>query len=136
MAVPRYVLDANVIVRFLAGDHPEHTKRSAAVIEQAERGEAELVLLPWVLAEAVYVLGSVYEVNRRKVAEALTEFIGGPGIATEDSAVVADALDRYAKRKVDFADALLAAYAAARGLAAASFDRDLDRFTDITRHEP
>ncbi|MHB1156943.1 MAG: hypothetical protein ACYC26_08900 [Phycisphaerales bacterium] len=76
------------------------------------------------------------EVNRKIVAETLGAFTGGVGIVTEDQPIVVDALHRFAGTKVDFADALLAAYAAARRQSPASFDRDLDRFGDIQRLEP
>ncbi|MHB1158645.1 MAG: PIN domain-containing protein, partial [Phycisphaerales bacterium] len=114
MPVPTYLLDANVIVRFLAADHAGHLERARQLIARAEAGEVELVIMPWVLAETVYVLAGVYEVNRKIVAETLETFTGGVGIVTEDQPIVVDALHRFAGTKVDFADALLAAYAAAR----------------------
>ncbi|MBL4701683.1 PIN domain-containing protein [bacterium AH-315-I18] len=136
MARETYLLDANVIVRFLAADHSKHLEKAKQLISRAEMGEIELIVMPWILAEVVYVLSSVYSVPRKVVAEALEVFVGGVGITVEDHDVIIDALHRFAKTKVDFADALLAAYSAARNLQPASFDRDLDRFGDIKRLVP
>ena len=49
---------------------------------------------------------------------------------------VLDALTRYEKKNVDFAEALLAAEAVALGVRPASFDRDLASFPDVKRLEP
>jgi predicted nucleic acid-binding protein len=49
---------------------------------------------------------------------------------------VLDALARYKARNVGFPDALAAATAADESIPVASFDRDLDKFTDIQRYEP
>lgn len=136
MADPIYLLDANVIVRFLAADHADHLERAKRMIARAESGRVELVVLPWIMAEVVYVLTGVYGMDRKAVAEALRAFSDGVGITVEDHAVIVDALGRFTDTKVDFADALLAAYAAHRSIPPASFDHDLDRFADIHRFEP
>ncbi|MFA7237251.1 MAG: PIN domain-containing protein [Phycisphaeraceae bacterium] len=135
MADP-YLLDTNVIVRFLAADSADQLERAKRLIARAESGQVELVVLPWVMAEVVYVLTGVYDVDRKAVADALRTFAGGVGITVEDHTIIMDALQRFAKTKVDFANALLAAYAAARDTPPVSFDRDLDRFPDIRRLEP
>ena len=50
--------------------------------------------------------------------------------------LLVDALLRFRDHGVDFADAWLAARAARDGQHVASFDRDLDKFRDVKRHEP
>lgn len=136
MPVEKYLLDANVIIRFLAADHSEHLEKAKQLVSKAEIGKIELVIMPWIVAEVVYVLSSVYGVDRKVLAEVLEVFLGGVGITTEDYDVVIDALHRFAKTKVDYADALLAAYSVARQLSPASFDRDLDKFKDVHRLNP
>ena len=49
---------------------------------------------------------------------------------------IMNALLRYKNQPVDFPDARRATLAAQRKIPAASFDKDLDRFPDVTRHEP
>lgn len=136
MADPIYLLDANVIVRFLAADHADHLEHAKRLVARAESGHVELVVLPWVMAEAAFRLTKFYGMDRKAVAEALRAFSDGVGITVEDHAVIVDALRRFADTKVDFPDALLAAYAADRSIPPASFDHDLDRFADIHRFEP
>jgi len=50
----------------------------------------------------------------------------------EERSVLEDALARFAHRKIDFADAYLAALAVHRDATVASFDRDLIRTEDVT----
>ena len=108
------------------------------LFQAATRGEARLLLEESIVAEAVYVLQSVYKKSRTDIADALQALVRrAPAIHTDRQAVLNDALDRYRRQsQVDFADALLAALAAEKQVPVASFDHDLDRVSDIMRYEP
>ena len=108
------------------------------LFQAASRGEVRLLLEESIVAEAVYVLHSVYKQSRTDIADALQAIVRrAPAIQSERPAVLNDALDRYRQQsQVDFADALLAALAVEKQMSVASFDRDLDRFSDVTRFEP
>lgn len=133
---PAFLLDTNVLIRFLVGDDAAQLAKAKQLFAEAEKGECELVIRPWIVAEAVYVLEGVYALDRAKVVAHLGRLIRSAGIRADDEACILDALDRFEKKKVDFADALLAAESVARGMRPASFDRDLDRFADVKRLEP
>ncbi len=130
------LLDANVIVRFLVQDDPTQSPAATGLFVRAERREFLLHLDSLAVAEVVYVLIGRYGRSRTDVANALLTLIQNPGVETADAGIVTDALWRFASANVDFADAWLAARAAQAGHAVASFDRDLDRFKDLRRHEP
>lgn len=74
--------------------------------------------------------------HRESARQPLLDLIENPGIAVEDASVLRDALKRFKSASVDFPDALIAALAADGNVPVASFDRDLDKFKDITRFEP
>ena len=131
-----FLLDANVLVRFLVQDDPKQSAATTALFERAERREVVLHLEALVLAETVYVLMGRYGRNRTEVAEVLLALIQNAGVETMDEEVVTDALQRFAACNVDFSDAWLAARAAQLGRAVASFDHDFDQFRDIRRFEP
>ncbi len=133
---PRFLLDTNVLVRFFTGDDASQLAKAKLLLTAAENGQCELVLRPWVLAETVYVLEGVYQLDRAQVADHLRRLIRSAGIVADDEACLLDALARFAAKKVDFADALLAAESVARGMRPASFDKDPDRFSDVKRLEP
>jgi predicted nucleic-acid-binding protein len=103
---------------------------------QAERGECELILTPWILAEVIFAATSVYEADRATTAGFLRKLIDGNGIVVMERAMVIDALDRFAAKNVDFAGALLASQAASLKIGSASFGRYFDKFKGIERYEP
>lgn len=131
-----YLLDANVILRFLTQDHPQFSKAATALFEQAAAKEIVLEIDPLILAEVIYSLEGYYQKTREDIANALLRLVSSPGIDAERRPVIMDALFRYRNCNVDFADAWLAALAVAKKTPAASFDRDLDKFKDVTRFEP
>lgn len=107
-------LDANVILRFLLNDHPDHSLRAKTLIEKAERGETTLRITQHIISEVVYVLESQgYE--RKEVSDALMQFISISGIEMENADEVMTALIWYRDKNVDFSDALLYAVSSSRG---------------------
>jgi predicted nucleic acid-binding protein len=131
---PAYLLDSNVVVRFLAKDHPEHLEKAKKLMAQAEEGTCELVLAPWIVAEVLYTLISFYGADKKQTCDALLALMMSGGIRTLDEEIVVDALKRFREKNVDFADAMLAAQAVAMKIQPASFDSDLDKFADVKRH--
>jgi predicted nucleic acid-binding protein len=130
------ILDANVLVRFLVQDVPPQAKAARKLVEQAESGALLLVVDPMIIAETVYVLTSFYKKPREAVADALMAFVQSDGVSVAEESRLVDALRRFQRSSVDFADAWLAATAAETHREVASFDRDLDRFADVKRFEP
>jgi predicted nucleic acid-binding protein len=57
-------VDSNVLVRHLTGDPPHQAKRATAFLRDGE----DLIVVDLVVAEVVYVLESVYELERERVA--------------------------------------------------------------------
>ena len=133
-----YLIDTNVILRFLRRDQPVMAAAAEALFARAERGEVRLVLDSLILAEVVFVLQSYYKVGRETIADALLDMINsGVGVETDRPALLNNALERYRRHpQVDFGDAMLGALAAEQNIPVASFDRDLDRFKDVVRFEP
>jgi predicted nucleic acid-binding protein len=132
-----YLLDANVILRFLRRDEPRMVAATDALFARAERGEVRLLLDSVILAEVLFVLRSFYKLRREAIAETLLDFVNNGGaIETERTALLTDALERYRHETVDFADAFLAALAVEKQIPVASVDRDFDRFNDVERFEP
>lgn len=131
-----YQLDANVLLRFLRDDHQDHSARARRFIEDANRGKFVLEVSAVTVAEIFYALKAAYRVDRRMAAETLAAVLNTPAFYLSERRRVFDALSRVQKANVDFGDAYLAACAAERGIPVASFDRDMERFEDIKRHEP
>jgi len=80
-------IDANVILRYLLGDHPEYSPRAAEIIETSA-----VFAACEVLCEVVYVLGGVYSVDRNTIKEKLIEFISLDTVVVDDVRVLTVAL--------------------------------------------
>jgi predicted nucleic acid-binding protein len=39
-----FLIDTNVIIRYLVGDHPEFLKQATELFEQVERGDTKIVI--------------------------------------------------------------------------------------------
>lgn len=132
----RLILDTNVLVRFLVQDDPKQSAGAAKLIATAQSGDTELVLDRMVVTELIYVLMGHYKRVRVDVANTILAIVQSPFVRADDESLLIDALLRFRDHGVDFVDAWLSAKAAALTLPIASFDRDLDKFKDVTRHEP
>jgi len=132
----RYVLDTNILVRFLRNDHPTMSAAATALFLESSTGKTELVLDPVIVAETAFVLTRFYKQSRTDVADALRDLITGCRLKGRNQEITLDALARFKTQPVDFPDALAAAIAAGEGVPVASFDLDFDRFSDIERFEP
>jgi predicted nucleic-acid-binding protein len=93
-------IDANVVVRYLTGDHPRQSRKAKELIDRRPVFVATTVLL-----ETEWVLRSVYGLGPQDAARALTAFAGLTNVNLEDAGLAAKALG-WAAQGLDFADAL------------------------------
>jgi predicted nucleic acid-binding protein len=125
------LVDTNILLRFFTGDPPEMAERARALIEQADSGKLQIEIPALIVAETIYTLESFYEMPRADVCEKLLVFLRSRGISPHEPDIVVDALERYRTLPVHFADAYLAAIAAANKQPVYSFDHDFARFKDV-----
>jgi predicted nucleic acid-binding protein len=130
--VKKYLLDTNVLVRFLLDDHPEPSVAAARLFQQAADEKCLLILTDLGIAEAVWVLTSYYKLERQKVAESLAKLLLKTGVQCPSLEPVLDALARFKATNCDFFDCYLAAQAVSSGIAIASFDKDFRKFEDAS----
>jgi predicted nucleic-acid-binding protein len=130
--VKKYLLDSNVLLRFLLDDHAELSRAAAGLFRQAADGKCLLILTDLGIAEAVWVLTSYYKLERQTVAESLAKMMVKAGIQCPTQESILDALARFKASKSDFLDCYLAAQASALGVAVASFDKELKKFEDVS----
>jgi predicted nucleic acid-binding protein len=134
--VKKYLLDTNVLLRFLLDDHPELSRAASDLFQQAADGKCLLILTDLGIAESVWVLTSYYKLERQKVAESLAKLLVKAGVQCPTLEPVLDALARFKATNCDFFDCYLAAQAASSGVAIASFDDDLRKFEDVSLWDP
>ncbi len=121
----RVLLDANVVLRFLVRDNEDLYVKSLTVIKDIESGKIEALLLDFIMAEIVYVLKRIYKVEKDAIANALKKLLLSDNIYTDNKIVTFEALDIYANKNIDFADAMLCAKKNLEGFEIISFDKDM-----------
>lgn len=113
------LIDANVILRYLLGDHPQMSEEARKVIKDGA------FTLPEVLAEVVYVLKGVYKVERTEIAATLMEFLDEIAIDNQES--MCEALALFSETSLDFVDCILVARHRVLGDNVMSFDQKLNK---------
>ena len=93
------LVDANIFLRYLTEDLPEQAEKARDLLERAERGEEELVTTTLTIAEIVWVLESVYELDRTSIRAKVVAILGLPGLTVEDQEVLLQAVVWYGRKE-------------------------------------
>jgi len=104
-------IDANVIVRYIIGDAPEHASKARAVFTAMVEGEVVLECDPVNLAEVFWVLSSFYEVPAREITDELIPILQHSGFRMSEKGRYLHALMLCSEGLVDFTDACACATA-------------------------
>ena len=91
---PAFV-DTNIFLRYLTGDDPEQAPRARRLLERSERGEEQLVTTALTIAEIVWVLESVYELDRASIRAKVVAILGLSGLTVEDGETLLQAIVWY-----------------------------------------
>jgi uncharacterized protein len=130
-------IDANVILRHLVGDAPDHATRANRLFGAVAAGVLQVTIDEIVLGEVVWTLSRHCKVDRARIAELLLTLLGEAGILNPDKPALQMAMAFYGSLDIDFADAVVAAKTLAEGESEVyTFDRDFDRIPGIIRREP
>jgi len=111
-------IDTNILVRVLTADDPKQAKAARRVIEAGD-----IFIGTTVVLETEWVLRSGYGFGSEQIAAGLRGLFGLVGVAVEETAETAQALD-WMSQGMDFADALHLARSS-HCSAFVSFDRKL-----------
>lgn len=122
-----YLIDTNIIIRFLVGDHAEHLEQSIAIFERVEKGEIEVHILESVVMEAFFVLSKFYKLPKEEVINDLKRILLLEGVINDDKLILFETLSIIENKNVDFVDALLCAKQRLEGLEVLSFDNDIKK---------
>ena len=123
------VLDANVILRYLLDDHPEHSPVARELLGQVRTGDRLAYVPEGVLVECVFVLLKVYAVPRPEVADKLRGVLSFRGVLADNRDLLLESLRLFDEKNVDIVDAIVHVTAQRRGWEAVSFDKDLTKLT-------
>ena len=114
----KVLIDANVILRYLLNDVENMAKKSAEIIKFGAW------TLPEVIAEVIYVLKSVYKIERKEIATAILELL--KEIDIEHKKTVIETVKIFSETNLDFVDCILVAYKKIENAEVFTFDKKLN----------
>ena len=125
------LLDTNIIVRFLVGDHEAHYQIAKAFFKKVSEGKVNAEVLDIIIAETIYVLHSFYNHSKKEIVETLKDLFSQEHITIYNKAIIFEAMDIFERKSIDFADAILCAKQHLEGCEVMSFDKDIKRCGQI-----
>jgi predicted nucleic-acid-binding protein len=121
-----YLLDTNIILRFLLADDPAQTRSATELMSKVDEGKISVEIKDFVLLETVWVLEASCRVPRKEIADKLINILTLSGIVNANRSTLIQALLSFKETRIDLADCLLAAYSSP-ATPVVSFDRDLKK---------
>ena len=100
--------DTNLFIRFFTGVPESQAEKSRKFLEQVSRGKYELFICDLIIAEIIYILESIYNLERSGVVEKIIAVAEIDNAVIENRSIVLRALDLYEEKNIDFIDAYLA----------------------------
>ena len=122
-----YLLDTNVIIRFLVGDHEEHLEQSIVIFKDIEKAKVQVEILEGVLMETFFVLTKFYKIPKNDVINDLKTILNFNGVINSNKTIFYEALNIIENRNIDFVDALICAKSKLQGFGKLSFDEDVKK---------
>ena len=120
-----YLLDSNVVLRFLLADHPQLSLKAKDIFKEGEQDKAFLAINHTTVAEVVWVLESFYRLKSDKVAELMIDLVNLTNVKIIKKNMIVKALVLSAGRKIDYIDAYNLIFAKTNQLELKTFDNKL-----------
>ena len=122
-----YLLDTNIIIRFLTGDNEKFLEQSILYFKDIEKGSLQVEILEGVLMEAFFVLTKFYKLPKSEVIQDLKTILALDGIVNHNKIILHEALNIIDNKNVDFVDALICAKSNLQNYGKLSFDSDIKK---------
>jgi predicted nucleic-acid-binding protein len=122
-----YLLDTNIIIRFLTGDNEKFLEQSIIYFKDIEKGSLQVEILEGVLMEAFFVLTKFYKLPKNEVIQDLKTILALDGVVNHNKIILHEALNIIENKNVDFVDALICAKSNLQNYGKLSFDSDVKK---------
>jgi predicted nucleic-acid-binding protein len=116
--------DTNFLLRFYLDDVTRQSAKAKKMVQAAKDGALLLVTDLIVICEMVWVMDSYYGLNKKQIAEKMTNLYQTAGLVVLNGEILPDALAVYVDKNIDFTDAVIGAIATKNHIEyLASFDK-------------
>ena len=133
MKLPRkvYLIDTNVVLRYLLGDHPEFSPKAEAFMFDVSQGVKKVEILDVVIVECIYVMEKYYEIPKTEIVGKLSGILNFSGIVNPDRSEILEALLKYENSNIDIVDCILASCSSPEKVVI-SFDKDMKKLKAVS----
>ena len=122
------IVDANIILRYILDDNETLSLKSRRIIDE------NVVEVPIeVLCEVVFVLSSVYKVERDRISLELLAFFENTSCELHHREAVLKGLELFSKNNLDFVDCILAGYRIILKAQVYTFDNKLLKVLNLSK---
>lgn len=125
--IDRVCLDTNVLLRFLLEDDSVLYKQAKKIFKEAERGQLLIYLDEVILAEAIWVLLSVYKLEKRVICQTMTKLLVCKWLVNPRKELMLKAIGLWSRTKLHYPDCWLFLLSESLGFEMKTFDLDLMR---------
>lgn len=126
-----YLIDTNVVLRYLLGDHPEFSPKAEAFMTDVSTGTKKAEILDIVIVECVYVMENFYKIPKTEIVEKLSSLLNFTGIVNPDRSELLEAVLKFKDSNVDIVDCILAACSSPEKVVI-SFDKDMKKLKAVS----
>lgn len=124
------VLDTNVLLRFLVGDHPRQQAQARRWFKEAEAGKRAIIVHPLIVAEACFVLETFYETKRAAIADAMEAFVGQEWLLISEREALLGLWSWY-RQGLHFVDSFLLSWASLHEGDILTFDQQMKKKSPV-----
>jgi len=123
-------IDTNILVRFLVGDDELQAQKVYNIFKKAESSKNELFVPLLVILELVWVLESVYEIERKEILDSISELLLMPILKFEHQSALQQFTQSAQDNNYDLSDLIIAYSAKEQGCKSViTFDRKASKHT-------
>lgn len=101
-------VDTNIIVRFLVGDDEKQSEKVYKIFKDTETKKSQVYVPLLVILEVIWVLESVYKIDREDIINSLDQMILMPIFDFENLSVIQNFIPEAKNSKFDLSDLLIA----------------------------
>jgi predicted nucleic-acid-binding protein len=123
-------IDTNILVRFLVGDDELQAKKVYTLFKNVESNRKELFVPLLVILELIWVLESVYEIERKDIIDSISELLLMVILKFEHQSTLQKFTQTAPKNRYDLSDLIIAHSAREQGCETViTFDRKASKYS-------
>ena len=126
-----YLIDTNVILRYLLGDHQRFSPRAKKFMQDVATGTRKAEIPSVVIVECIYVMEKYYKIAKSEIVDALNRILNFKGIVNPDRSEILSALIKFDETNTDIVDCIIAGQSTPNRVIV-SFDKDSSKLKAVS----